>query len=168
MAFFAIPLCRWALNRSANAAAAERNLARKEAESLLRLPPPALRAKLAFAREQSLASRVLIGDRDIVYDSSKPLEEQAVDPSAAAFDERMERRGRERQGLDLEATGVPELESESGAGAGAGAGAPEESGALEAEAGGEKRVPWLAYEEELRPGERSGKEGKGGKGRRKS
>lgn len=51
-----------------------------------------LQRKLAAAQAQPKVIR----DRDVVYRSDRPLEEQPVDVEAASFEERLQRRERER------------------------------------------------------------------------
>ncbi|KAL4440143.1 hypothetical protein ABPG75_003144 [Micractinium tetrahymenae] len=95
-AFFAIPFVRSLQNTARNAAIDGRNEARKAALALLARPDETLRSKLAGAAQQ--AQQRVITDRDVVYRSDRPLDQQPSDLEAADFEARLRRRERERQG----------------------------------------------------------------------
>jgi hypothetical protein len=94
-AFFFIPLMRFFGIRAQNAAIEQRNDARLHSLRQLQNPTPSLREKLESATLQG--SRKVIKDSDVVFRSDKALEEQPIDLEAISFEERLERRARERE-----------------------------------------------------------------------
>lgn len=95
VAFFAVPALRSVLNAARNRAIAVRNEAREAALRLLQQPDQVLRQKLATARAQG--QRNVISERDAIFRSDRPLEQQPTDIEADNFDAKLERRARERQ-----------------------------------------------------------------------
>ncbi|KAL4438711.1 hypothetical protein ABPG77_006315 [Micractinium sp. CCAP 211/92] len=93
--FVAVPFVRFLLNQGRNAAIDSRNEARKQALALLERPDATLRSKLAGAARKG--QQRVVTDREVVYRSDRPLDQQPSDLEAADFEARLRRRERDRQ-----------------------------------------------------------------------
>lgn len=86
--FFVFPIVRWFLNRSRNKTIDERNRRRMESATKLSFGEPKLRRKLE--NSQKLAKRKFVDRKDVIYSSSKDIEEQAKRFEEEDFDRRLE------------------------------------------------------------------------------
>ncbi|GJP33264.1 hypothetical protein CLOM_g17814 [Closterium sp. NIES-68] len=88
VAFFVIPLCRWAVLSSTNSAIEARNQRRRESAHILSQPSPHLRKKLASARTR--AERTVLGEERVIYSTQKEVAEQ--DLEAREWESRFDKR----------------------------------------------------------------------------
>ncbi|KAL4438713.1 hypothetical protein ABPG77_006317 [Micractinium sp. CCAP 211/92] len=93
--FVIIPFVRLLLFLRRNAAIDERNEARKQALALLEKPDATLRSKLAGAARKG--QQRVVTDREVVYRSDRPLDQQPTDLEAANFEARLRRQESDRQ-----------------------------------------------------------------------
>ncbi|CAI5463679.1 unnamed protein product, partial [Closterium sp. Yama58-4] len=88
VAFFVIPLCRWAFLSSTNSAIETRNQRRRESAHILSHPSPHLRKKLASARLK--AEQTVLGEERVIYSTQKDVAEQELEESE--WDARLNKR----------------------------------------------------------------------------
>ncbi|CAI7839137.1 unnamed protein product [Closterium sp. NIES-53] len=88
VAFFVIPLCRWAFLSSTNSAIETRNQRRRESAHILSHPSPHIRKKLASARQK--AERTVLGEERVIYSTQKGVAEQELEERE--WDARLDRR----------------------------------------------------------------------------
>ncbi|CAI5972916.1 unnamed protein product [Closterium sp. NIES-64] len=88
VAFFVIPLCRWAFLSSTNSAIETRNQRRRESAHILSHPSPHLRKKLASARQK--AERTVLGEERVIYSTQKDVAEQELEERE--WDARLDKR----------------------------------------------------------------------------
>ena len=85
--FFAIPLFRWLTNRWRNRTIDTRNQRRARSAKSLTLPSASLREKLESA--QRLKKRQFVSRKDVVYSSSREMEEQSKKWEEEDFERRL-------------------------------------------------------------------------------